>query len=83
MDSDSEALKEIITSAAAEAQAYQYGLVTESEESIVEDLKAKGMKVNEIDYDSFRKAVQPVWDNFIETYGEEGQELLELAEAAK
>lgn len=82
-DSYSDALKEIITSAAAEAQAYQYELVTESEESIVEDLKAKGMKVNEIDYDSFRKAVQPVWDNFIETYGEEGQELLELAEAAK
>lgn len=82
-DSYSDALKDIITSAAAEAQAYQYELVTESEESIVEDLKAKGMKVNEIDYDSFRKAVQPVWDNFIETYGEEGQELLELAEAAK
>jgi tripartite ATP-independent transporter DctP family solute receptor len=34
------------------------------ENKFIEQLKAKGMKVNEVNKDEFRKMVKPVWDKF-------------------
>lgn len=34
------------------------------ENKFIEELKAKGMKVNEVDKDAFRVLVKPVWDKF-------------------
>lgn len=41
------------------------------ENEFLEKLKAKGMKVNDVDKGAFQKAVQPVWKSYEGTFGKE------------
>lgn len=41
------------------------------ENEFLEKLKAKGMKVNDVDKAAFQKAVQPVWKSYEGTFGKE------------
>ncbi len=72
-------LKAILEEAAAAAQEQQVNAIISDENTLVEQLQSEGMEVNEIDHEAFRAAVEPVWNNFKETYGEEGAKLLDLA----
>jgi TRAP-type C4-dicarboxylate transport system substrate-binding protein len=66
-----EDVKNAIQKAADEARDYERQLVSKAEETLVQELKEAGMKVNEVDKEAFIDAVQPVWDNFREKYGSE------------
>jgi TRAP-type C4-dicarboxylate transport system substrate-binding protein len=50
------------------------------EKEALEELKAKGMQINEIDKAAFIQAVQPVWNFFREKYG---SELIDMALSAQ
>lgn len=63
--------QQIVQEAAYTARDYMRQLNDEFEATAIENLKANGMEVNEIDYDAFVEAVQPVWDDFIAKYGDE------------
>ena len=67
----------IIQEAALKARDYCRQLNDENEASALDRLAANGMEINEIDYDAFVAGVQPVWDYFTTTYGDE---LIKLAQ---
>lgn len=69
--------QEIIKEAAYKAREYCRQLNDENEANALERLAANGMEINEIDYDAFVAGVQPVWDYFIENYGDD---LIKLAQ---
>ena len=43
----------------------------QSEDDFLAKLKAKGMKVNDVDKAAFKKAVQPVWKNYESVFGKD------------
>ncbi len=65
--------KTIMEEAAKAAVDYERELMYEMEQGIIEELKEKGMEVNEIDVEAFRQATKVVYDQ----YGQEFAELLE------
>ncbi|MCF6096464.1 DctP family TRAP transporter solute-binding subunit [Thermovorax subterraneus] len=66
-----EDVKKAIQEAAIEARDYERKLNSEENDKIIERLKAAGMQVNEIDRESFVKAVQPIWEDFKKEFGSE------------
>ena len=63
-DSLTDDQKEAIKTAAQETQKYEWELWNELEESVLGDLAAEGMKINELDLSDFRTAVKDIiYDN--------------------
>ncbi len=50
-------------------QTYEIDLTQKVEKESIEKLKAKGMLINEVDFDAFQKAVKPVHDKFAARFG--------------
>lgn len=50
-------------------QTYEIELTQKVEKDSLEQLKAKGMQINEVDFDAFQKAVKPVQDKFSARFG--------------
>jgi tripartite ATP-independent transporter DctP family solute receptor len=50
-------------------QTYEIDLTQKVEKESIEKLKAKGMQINEVDFDAFQKAVKPVHDKFAARFG--------------
>lgn len=69
----------VIMEAAERAKEYDRELDDENEETAIDLLEEKGMEINEIDVAAFQEAVQPVWDYYVDTYGDDAQKLLEAA----
>lgn len=67
----SEADRKVIKEAGDKWGAEQRRLVAQSEAQLVEQLKGKGMQVNEADKAAFAKAVEPVWKAYGGTFGQE------------
>jgi tripartite ATP-independent transporter DctP family solute receptor len=68
-------VQKVLLDTAKEAASYQRDLMYQYEDQSVADLKKRGMAVNEVDKESFVKAVQPIWERFIAKYGREGLDL--------
>ncbi len=66
-----------LTEEAAALQDYEIQLTEEVGASAVEELKAKGMKINEADVAAFRERMGPVYEDFT---AEHGTELLEMVQ---
>ncbi len=56
--------REAFLKAAEEAGAHERSQALITEANAFEELKKKGLTVSEIDREHFRKALQPVWENF-------------------
>ena len=67
----------VLMEEAAALQDYEIELTTEVGAAAVEELKAKGMQINDADVAAFRDRMGPVYDDFI---AEQGAELLELVQ---
>jgi TRAP-type C4-dicarboxylate transport system substrate-binding protein len=52
-------------------QTYEIDLTQKVEKESLENLKAKGMQLNEVELDAFRKAVKPVHDKFAARHGQD------------
>lgn len=50
-------------------QSYEIDLTQKVEKESLDKLKAKGMQINEVDFDAFQKAVKPVQDKFAARFG--------------
>ena len=77
-----ESYQEILRQAAADMIAEQRRLIDENEASYVEEMEANGCKVTELTDDqkqAFVDATQTVRDEFVEEFGEAGQNMLDLA----
>lgn len=71
--------KGIITAAAEEAKLLCRAEQDKFEASVLKTLEDDGMVVNEINTQEFVDAVQPVWDYFIKTYGDDAKALVDAA----
>lgn len=73
-----------IIAEAAEAGGYRVEELTDEQEGdALAAMEAAGAEVNEVDKAAFVEATQSVWDDFRATYGEIGNELLDLALASQ
>lgn len=63
--------QQIIEESAKEAGQYHRNLVKEDDQKLQAELEKNGMKVNEVDKQLFKDAVQPVYKEFEEVYGKE------------
>lgn len=61
----------IVKKAAKKWCAIQRKQTIQSEDDFLAKLKAKGMKVNDVDKAAFKKAVQPVWKNYESVFGKD------------
>lgn len=52
-------------------QTYEIELTQKVQQEAIEQLKAKGVQINEVDFDAFLKAVKPVHDKFSARFGPE------------
>lgn len=50
-------------------QTYEIDLTQKVEKESLEKLKAKGMQINDVDFEAFQKAVKPVHDKFAARFG--------------
>ena len=67
----------VLTEEAAALQDYGIGLTAEVGAAALEELKAKGMQINDANVAAFRDRMGPVYEDFI---AEQGGELLELVQ---
>lgn len=72
-----EDLQKVIDEASKETLEYQYKFIAEEEEKLLKELEEAGMEIiRDVDKESFRKLVEPVYKKFEQ---EIGKELLDLA----
>lgn len=69
--------QKILEKNALKYQDIQRKSLSDSEDKLIEELKEKGMKVNEVNTDEFKKAVQPILDDAEEQFGKEMMDALE------
>lgn len=62
--------KKILTLAANDATKYQRNQAKQSNKTRLDEMKAAGIKISDIDTDAFRKAVTPVYKKWKKTHGE-------------
>ena len=67
----------VLTEEAAALQDYEIALTAEVGSAALEELKAKGMQINDADVAAFRDRMGPVYEDFI---AEQGGELLEMVQ---
>lgn len=70
----------VLTEEAAALQDYEIQLTAEVEAAAMEELKAKGMKINDADVAAFRDRMEPVYGDF---KAKHGSELLEMVQNTK
>ncbi|NMB27698.1 MAG: DctP family TRAP transporter solute-binding subunit, partial [Tissierellia bacterium] len=77
-------LQKVIADAVTKTVEVQRKTLAEKEAELIEELKNLGMEVNELTDEQrqlFVEASQPAYDLFIEKFGEQGEELLKLAQS--
>ena len=69
--------QQVLVEEGAKLQDYEIALTAEVGAAAIEELKAKGMEVNEADVDAFRARMGPVYEDF---KAKHGPELLEAVQ---
>ena len=70
--------QDILEKAAEAGRDLNRQLSAENDDRLIEELKDKGMQVNELtDLSAFQDKMQPVWDSVIEELGDEGRQLFD------
>lgn len=75
--------QEAIKESAEEAAVYHTKLFTDEEESLKEFFKENGMKITEPDLNGFEKAMEPIYEEFINKTGEIGKKAVEEIKESK
>ncbi|MEA4816446.1 MAG: TRAP transporter substrate-binding protein [Lachnospiraceae bacterium] len=66
----SDDMQKAIQDAASEACTYERGLISEYESSYLDEIKAAGTEVNEVDKSLFQQSAENVWAKFEDEYGD-------------
>lgn len=72
--------QQVLAEEAVRLQDYEIALTSEVTNKAIEELKAKGMKVNEVNVEGFRARMNPVYEGF---KAKHGKELLEAVQNTK
>ena len=72
--------QQALTEEAVRLQDYEIALTAEVTNKAIEELKAKGMKINDANVDAFRAKMAPVYESF---KAKHGKELLEAVQNTK
>jgi len=70
-------LQTIVRQNAIRAGQYERQLSEKADLELIDELKKKGMQVNEVDTRPFKRATQPIYDKYRDTYGKDLMELVE------
>lgn len=73
----------IILDSAKEANDYLIKLVSENKNKMLDDLKSKGMQVNEVDMQAFMDKVKPLRDKYITQFGSQAKSYFEEIDNTK
>ncbi|WP_138418106.1 DctP family TRAP transporter solute-binding subunit [Aquibacillus sediminis] len=66
----SKEMQEAVQNAMDEARDYERKLLSDKDAEYQESLESEGMKVNEIDVESFQEASEPIWENYRSDFGD-------------
>ena len=75
--------QQIMLDAGKEVAALDVKMVEEAESGQLEELKEQGMTITEPDTSEFRTALQPLYDAYVDEYGGDFSELLDLMAQVK
>jgi TRAP-type transport system periplasmic protein len=76
-------LQKVVRDSVVESQETQRKAVRDDDETLLRELKAKGMQANEANREAFRKAMQPQREEAAKEYGPKAKEWIERVEATK
>jgi tripartite ATP-independent transporter DctP family solute receptor len=76
-------LQKIVREAVIESQETERKAVRDDDATLLKELKAKGMQVNEADREALKKAVLPLRDEAVKEFGPKAKEWIERIEATK
>jgi len=76
-------LQKVVRECVIESQETQRKAVRDDDETLLKEVKAKGMQVNEADRESLRKAVLPLREEAVREFGPKAKEWIERIEATK
>jgi tripartite ATP-independent transporter DctP family solute receptor len=70
-------LQNVVRQNAIKAAQYERQLSQKADSELIDELKKKGMQVNEVDTSPFKLATQPIYQKYRDTYGKDLMELVE------
>jgi tripartite ATP-independent transporter DctP family solute receptor len=70
-------LQNIVRQNAIKAAEYERQLSEKADSELIDELKKKGMQVNEVDTRPFKLATQPIYEKYRDTYGKDLMELVD------
>jgi tripartite ATP-independent transporter DctP family solute receptor len=76
-------IQKLVEEVAQESAVFQRQVVADDDSKLLAVLKEKGMKVNEVDREAFRKAAEPLYQQYIKEYGEEAEKIINMIRGAK
>ena len=76
-------LQKVVRDSVVESQEAQRKAVRDDDATLLAQLKAKGMQVNEADRDAFRQSVLPLRDEAVKEFGPKAKEWIDRIEATK
>jgi len=68
----------IFKQAGREAAEYTVEVGKKADSEIVDFLKSEGMEVNQADIDAFVQASKPIWDEWVQEYGDDARKVTDL-----
>lgn len=75
--------QDIIRKSSEEANEFYREAIIKDETDLIDQLKQKGMEVNEVDQEAFRQAVKPMVEKNAEALGDTAKEFLKIIEETK
>jgi TRAP-type C4-dicarboxylate transport system substrate-binding protein len=82
-DKLSEADKKLIISAQNDAIDWQRKYSADQENSLLQELRNKGLVDNEVDMQAFKEALTPIRENYINKYGDKATEIYRIIDQAE
>jgi TRAP-type C4-dicarboxylate transport system substrate-binding protein len=69
-------LQNVVRQNAIKAAEYERQLSQKADSELIDELKKKGMQVNEVDTRPFKAATQPIYEKYRDIYGKDLMELV-------
>ena len=76
-------IQKVVLKCAQEAAVYQRQAVAYDDSRLKAELADKGMKINEVDLAAFKAAAEPLYEQYIKTYGPEAEKIINLIKSSK
>lgn len=75
--------QDIIVKAGQEAHKYMTDLVIKQQTDLLNQLKEKGMEINEVDVKLFKESVKPLREQYIKDFGQQAKDFFDMIDKAQ